>query len=190
MEITGKISEVVKLPAGKIAESEQLSAELYAVPGSTEASAYLLVDEDGNEIPAVLVDEETIFTATANDIRLGAIAATEEGVTVGTKDIPAYHTTEGFAVAPVGSECKITIRTADRYNFTKLQAIICPYNTSTANSVAAEKVSIDGSVYDAGKTDVLAVVTVDHDSKSINLGIVNGGTKPYIIRYFTYKEEY
>lgn len=161
-----------------------------AVTTILDSATYILVDENGRELPAVYVENETIFDATANDIRAGRTAVTAKGVTVGTKDIPAYHTTEGVEMAFAGAECKIVIRTADRYNFTKLQAIICPLNTSTEDSVAAEKVSIDGKVYAAGETEVLATVTVDHDNKTINLGVVNEGTRPYIIRYFTYKEEY
>lgn len=153
-----------------------------------ETQTYILVDEDGNEVPAVLVSEETVFTATANDIRLGTVAATAEGVTEGTKDIPAYHTTEGTAFIPAGSAC--VIRLIDgKYDYTKLQAIICPYSGSLAGSVAAEKVSINDNVYAAGSTAVLASVTIDHDAESINLGIANEGSTPCVIRYFTYKEE-
>lgn len=158
--------------------------------GPDDTKMYILVDEDGNEIPAVLVEEATVFTATANDIRLGTVAATEEGVTEGAKDIPAYHTTEGIAVIPAGDEMDIFIPISDRYDFTKLQAIICPYNKTIAGSVSAEKVAIEKSVYAAGSTDALASVSVDHENKKIKLGITNEGESPCVIRYFTYKEEY
>ena len=49
-----------------------------------DVMTYMLVDSAGNEIPAILVDEKVVFTATANDIRYGMTAATEDGVTVGT----------------------------------------------------------------------------------------------------------
>lgn len=187
MRITGKVNEVDTLSAKQITETEQLSAELYAVPGGTEASAYLLVDEDGNEIPAVLVDKKTIFTATANDIRVGTTAATESGVTVGTKEIPAYHTMEGFKLIPVGSAYTITLL---RCEYTKLQVLICAFGTSLSDSVATEKVSINGKVYPVNSTEELAAVTVDTASKQINLGITNDGDTPCVMRYFTYKEEY
>lgn len=161
-----------------------------AVTTILDSATYILVDENGRELPAVFVENETIFDATANDIRAGRVAVTSEGVTVGTKDIPAYHTTEGFAVAPAGNEMEIFIPVSDRYDFTKLQAIICPYNTSTADSVAAEKVSIDGNVYEVGETTAIAAVAVDHESKTIKLGITNEGEHLCVIRYFTYKEEY
>lgn len=152
-----------------------------------EKGIYLLTDENGTEIPAVFVENEVVFTATANDIRLGTIAATEEGVTTGTKEIPAYHTTEGFAVVPSGSEFTISI---NRCEFTKLQAIVCPFNTCIDDSVAAEKVSINGKVYPVNSSESVATVSSDINNKTINLGVINNTDDLYIMRYFTYKEEY
>ena len=45
---------------------------------------FTLVDEDGNEIVGVVVDKETIFTATDNDVRQGKVYASNDGVSVGT----------------------------------------------------------------------------------------------------------
>lgn len=45
---------------------------------------FVLVDEKGNEITGVLVDEITIFDATADDIKLGKIAASDSGIVIGT----------------------------------------------------------------------------------------------------------
>lgn len=45
---------------------------------------FVLVDESNNEVTGVVVDKETIFTATAEDIKLGKIAATDSGVVTGT----------------------------------------------------------------------------------------------------------
>ena len=70
---------------------------------------YILVDEDGTEVPAVLVEEETVFNATANDIREGMVAATDAGVIVGTKEIPAYITTEGVQAIPVKGPLQILL---------------------------------------------------------------------------------
>lgn len=153
-----------------------------------ETQAYILQDEAGNEFPAFLVEEATVFTATANDIREGSVAGTESGVTVGTKEIPAYHTTEGYQVITSGSDMKLTIK--GRYDYAKLQAIVCAYNTSPDNSVAAEYVVIDDHIYAVGSTEALADVTIDADSQSINLGLKNETSNIYFIRFFTYKEEY
>ena len=148
---------------------------------------YILIDEDGNEIPAVLVEEKTVFTATANDIRLGTVAATETGVTTGEKVIPSYHTTEGYELIPSGSAFAIPF--GDKlYDFTKLQVIICPWAGSIAGSVAAEKVSLDENIYAVNSTESLAVVSRDSENLSINLNITNESENLYLVRYFTYKE--
>lgn len=154
-----------------------------------ETQTYILVDEAGNEVSAVLVEEETVFTATANDIREGLVAATDSGVTVGTKEIPAYHTTAGVELVPVGSEFAIVITESDRYDYTKMQAILCPITSTIDEAVAADKISIDDHVYAVGSNESLATVTVDHNSKSINLGITNDSSTPFIIHYLSYKEE-
>lgn len=151
-------------------------------------NAYILVDEEGNEYPAVMVNEETVFDATANDIREGKTAGTEDGVTVGTKEIPLYITTEGIEVITAGSPMVITLNDG-KHAYTKLQAVVCPYNTSLTNSVAVEKTCIEDHVYAVGSTEILSDVTIDDDEKAIKLGITNTSAKPVLIRYFTYKEE-
>ena len=45
---------------------------------------FTLVDEDNNEFTGVIVDQETVLTATAADIVAGKIAATDEGIVTGT----------------------------------------------------------------------------------------------------------
>lgn len=149
-------------------------------------NTYILVDEAGNEVAATFVDEPVTLTATANDIRKGTTAVTSDGVITGEKEIPAYHTTEGFKLIPSGSTYQIS--GLAHYNFTKLQAIICRFSGSMSKSVAAEKVSIEGNVYDVGSNEALANVTVDDDMESINLGIANENTSPCVLRYFTYRE--
>ena len=162
----------------------------YGTVSSEEPNAYILIDEDGNEIPAVFVTEETVFDATANDIRLGKTAATEDGIVTGEKVIPGYITTEGARLISAGSS--ITIPNCDTsindYDYTKLQVIVCAYNTDMSDSVSAEKVCINDKVYNVNSTDSMASVTKDHDNKSINLGITNNTGKPCVIRFFTYKE--
>lgn len=160
-----------------------------AVATIMETGTYILVDEDGNEVPAVFVENETRFTATANDIRIGTTAITDSGVTEGTKEIPSYIVTEGFKVITDGSEYVITFPD-DLFDFTKLQAIICPFNSSLDDSVAAEKVVIGDAVYDVNSTEPLAMVTRDIDTKSINFGITNDSGAISILRFFTYKEVY
>lgn len=173
---------------GKISPVQFLSGKLNPFVG--EPQTYMLLMEDGQEIPAVLVEEETVFTATANDIRKGAVAATAEGVTVGTKDIPAYYTTEGVQLIPAGSKFRITTLSDPDYDYTKLQALACLYNTNMNNSVATVAVGVNDKVYPVESTTAAAEITKDHENKAIDFGVTNTYGTPCIIRYFTYREEY
>jgi hypothetical protein len=151
-----------------------------------DTNTYILVDENGNEIPAVLVDEPVMLTANPRtDIRKGMTAVTDEGVVTGEKEIPAYHTSEGYKLIPSGSKFTLPIM---YYDFTRLQAILCPFNTSLTNSVAADKVVIERKVYPAQSTVSESDVVVNESGKYIDLGLSNTSGKPYLIRYFTYKE--
>lgn len=47
---------------------------------------FIIEDESGNEITGIIVDQETVFTATAADIVAGKIAGTDDGVVVGTHE--------------------------------------------------------------------------------------------------------
>lgn len=149
---------------------------------------YILRDETGAELVATVVGEETVFTATANDIREGMVAATDKGVTTGTKVIPSYLTTEGYAIAMVGQSITLSFADSGLYDYTKLQVIICPFNTTVEESVAAEKVVINDKIYVVQSTESIGAITKNHDTEQIEFGITNDGTVPWIIRYFTYKE--
>lgn len=148
---------------------------------------YILVDEKGNEVTAVLVEDVTMFDATANDIRVGKVAATESGVTVGTKNIPSYLTSVGIAVIPKGSV--FAINDIDDCEYTELQAVVCSFEGSLAGSVAVSKIVIENNVYEPNSTEVLASITIDVESSAINFGITNESDAPCVIRYFSYREE-
>lgn len=177
---------------GRISSVQKLKGSVRAAPGklASEVETYLLVTEDGQEIPAVTVAEEVVFTATANDIRAGTVAATSQGVTEGTKVIPSYQTMEGVQVIPAGSEFKITaLSDNNMYDFTKLQALACLFNTSMSNSVSTIAVGINGKVYPVQSTTAAAEITKDHENKAVRFGVTNTYGTPCIIRYFTYRED-
>ena len=44
----------------------------------------LIVDENNNQIPAVVVEDRTVFDATPEDIKLGKVAASDSGIVTGT----------------------------------------------------------------------------------------------------------
>lgn len=150
---------------------------------------YIITDSDGNELTGVYVESEVVFTATDNDVRAGMTYASDNGVSVGTKDIPIYRTTAGFRGILPGKSFSIPLSGFDKYDYTKLQCIITPLNTSYSDSTSAEKVVIGDSVYNVGSTEKLADVTKNANTKSIDLNIVNNTDINYYIRYFTYREE-
>ena len=180
------IAEAIRDKTGKEESMtlEQMVTEIGAI--DTQAKTYILVDDDGNEYAAVLVDEPVEITATANDIRLGTIAVTGDGVTEGTKRIPSYETEEGYKLIPAGSEFKLT--GINNYDYTKLLAMICVWNTNMSNSVAAEKVVINNNVYVSGSTEIISTVTSDSETRCIDFGLTNDSDSFRIIRYITYKE--
>lgn len=164
---------------------------LFSVAKVELPTTFIVTDDTGNEAVGNYVGEEPIFTATANDIREGVVAATSDGITVGTKVIPSYNTSEGYQFVTSGSEFTIiNLAELDCYDYTKLQVIICPYAESIEKSVAAEKVVIDDNVYAVQSNEPLKSVELDHENKTIKLGIINESESLYLIRYFTYKEIY
>lgn len=160
--------------------------EVYNI-SSPDDGMYVLVAPDGSEIPAVLVDEVMTFNATANDIREGKLAATDMGVTTGAKVIPSYYVNEGFRAVPNGSRFIIPV---PEWDYTKLQAIICSFNTTLYNSVSAEKVTINNKIYDALSTTEVSTVVKDSDNARVDFGIFNDTGRLCLIRYFMYKEIY
>lgn len=165
---------------------EEMIAEVKDI---LNATTFILVDKDGNEYPAVYVDSDTVITATPNDIRKGITAITAEGVIEGTKEIPAYVTSEGRKIIMNGSKFVLPLPNGN-YEYTKLQAIFCPFNTSLNDSVAAKFVAIDGYVYPVDSTVNKTTITLNHENPGVDFGFENDSGVPYVIRYFSYKEVY
>ena len=158
--------------------------------GGGFGNTFIIQDADGNEFVGVVTDKRVVFDATPNDIRSGKVAATMDGVVTGEKEIPSYHVTEGYRFVTSGSSFVIPIAKLDRYDFTKLQAIICPYSGSISGSVAADKIAINEGVYPVNSSELIATVTKDAENKQINFGITNESESLYLLRFFTYKEIY
>lgn len=166
---------------------DQIEAEYHNIAWDGMPKTLILRDEAGNEMTAVLTDEEVELTATPNDIRAGKTAVTVNGVEEGTKVIPSYHTRSGAKVITAGKTFSIG---DDLYDYDMMQAIICSYNTNLKNSVAAVMVSVNNNVYTVGSTEILASIEKDHDVGAIKFGISNSTDKPQILRYMFIKEIY
>ena len=152
-----------------------------------ETNVYILVDEDGNEIPAIVADEPFELTATTNDIRVGTVAVTEDGIVTGEKEIPSYYVNEGVRLIPAGGEFRLAI---SDWDYKKLQVLFCEFNKTIANSVFTDRISTDNAVYNVLSLDKLAQVVKDEENALIDFGIVNTSDKRYLLRYFMYKEIY
>lgn len=53
---------------------------------SPMGKTFIIEDENGNQVTGIVVDQETILTATAADIVAGKTAGTEDGIVVGTHE--------------------------------------------------------------------------------------------------------
>lgn len=192
MALINKLTNIAEKIRGKTGDAEKLTLEEMAsiIEEALEKieQTYVLVDENGNEFQAVLVDNETIFDATANDIREGKVAVTEEGVTVGTKVIPSYHTYQGVKIIQPGKAFEIKLEKVDAYDYTKLQAIFCDFNSSLSNSVSSTKVAIENKVYEVLSVNSISDIIKNATNKTIEFGIINETDSLKILRYFTYKE--
>lgn len=149
----------------------------------------VLVDESGNEVTGVIVNQETVFTAGDNDVREGMVYASDSGVSTGSKHIPAYVTSQGFQTIDPETSFTISLPTRNMYDYTQLQCLIAPFNTSIDDSYAVDKVVINDCVYMAGSADKIADVTKNSITKSIDLNITNTTSNIYFIYFFTLKEE-
>ena len=149
---------------------------------------YILEDDNGNEVVAVMSKNEVMFDATANDIRAGKVAASATGIVTGEKEIPSYQTVQGRRVIKPGQALDITLY-SEQCQYTGLIAIICEYANDVTNSVSAVMTVMNDKLYAVKSTTALAEVTVDNEAESIKLGIANESNASLLIRYMTYKEE-
>ena len=163
---------------------------LYGTPIIAPAAikTVMLEDGDGNSLTAVITGEETVFTATANDIKIGKIAATDEGIIEGT-DTKTYRTNQASMVILPNQSFSIPMDKYDTYDYTKFQAMIAKFNTTQLDSIAVDKIVINDAVYVVNSTTKLSDVIKNSSTKSIDLNITNDTENIYIIHYMTYKEE-
>lgn len=158
--------------------------------GAAPLKTLILEDESGNELFGVVTGSEVIFTATDNDVREGMVYASDNGVSIGTNNIPAYRTEQGVCVIFDGDEFVIDeMFEYSMYDYTQLQCIIAPLNSVASASVASDKIVLFDNVYSMNSLVSLATVSKDANNKTINLNITNNSGKDYVIHYFTYREE-
>ena len=157
-----------------------------AIGGTAPLKTLIIEDENGNVLTGVVTDSVVIFDADpTSDIRAGKKAVTDLGMVVGSAIIPNYETYTGTKAVQKGK--LFTIPLPDGHSYTKMQAIICPFNTSTANSVGAEKVVIDNKVFNVQSIEPLSSIVVDFEKNAVDFGITNTTENTCLIRYFMYR---
>lgn len=190
MALTKKLKAIADAIREKTGSTSLLTldemAEMIPYLGPS-TNAYILMDLDGNEVPAVITDEEVELTATTNDIRIGTTAVTDEGVVTGEKEIPAYYVSEGVRLVTSGGSFAVQ---TNQWDYTKLQAVFCKFNSNLSDSVYTDKVAINDTVYSVLSTDALSTISKDAANSRVEFGITNDTDTRYLIRYFMYKEEY
>lgn len=155
---------------------------------SPMGKTFIITDENGNELTGVVVDQKQVFTATEDDVKIGKTFASEDGVGVGT-DTKTYRVTKASRVVLPNKEYTIPLSYYDQYDYTKFQCIIAKFNSTAANSVYTNKISLEDNVYEVNSTEVLSQVTKNTETQSIDLNITNDTMDTYMIHYFVYKEE-
>lgn len=149
---------------------------------------FILTDESGLEITGVVTENAQVFDATAADIKIGKIAATNSGVTVGT-DTKTYRTQHGTRLVLPGESFSLVLEDYNAYDYTQFQAMIAIFNTTKFDSVATEKVSLYDAIYAVNSSDKISDVTKNETTKSVDLNFINDTDSVYIIHFNTYKEE-
>lgn len=155
------------------------------VGGTAPIKTVKIVDENGEEILGVVVDQEQIFTATDNDVREGFVYAGDSGVSTGTKIIPSYHTEYGCKLMKANTTVTIPTR---EYNYNNLFVVIATYDTSITQSVLSTYVSINGAMYTVGSNEKISDIIIDAENEKINLGITL--SEKSVVRYLVTREEF
>ena len=157
---------------------------------SSIGKTFILVDEEGNEITGVCVDNPVVFTAGDNDVREGMVYASDSGVSTGTKDIPIYRTTAGSYMIAPGADFSVPLSQHEKYDYTVFQCMISLIDINNPdNSVNTSIIVLDNAVYAVNSTTKLADISKNKSTQSIDLNITNNSENYYFIHYFTYREE-
>lgn len=146
---------------------------------------YVITDSNGNELTGVVVGQETIFTATDNDVREGSVYAGDSGVSTGSKIIPIYYASCGKKIALANSEAVVSV---PEYDYDNLIVTVSTYNINSIQSVTTTYVSVDNALYVAGSNTKVSDIIADIENEQINLGITL--SEKSVIRYFVLKEEF
>lgn len=156
------------------------------VGGGAPVKTITLVNENGEEITAVVIGKDFIFDATAEDVKEGKTFASDLGVDVGVNE-HMYNAQHGTCLINPGDNFSVTLNENDEYNYAAFQAIVTMSDMSADNSMFANKIVLNNAVYDVASGAKVSDVTKNHASKSVDFNMVNDTDSVYVIHYITYK---
>lgn len=149
----------------------------------------ILLDDEGNELTGIVVDQETVFTAGDNDVREGMVYASDNGVSEGTKTIPEYETVTGSKMIFPGDRFVVALPEKKSYDYTVFQCMISLINLDDIdNSVNTSMISFNNGVFPVNSTNKISDVSKDFNEQLIDLNISNDTDNYYFIHYFTYRK--
>lgn len=146
-------------------------------------------DEIGNQFTGVATESVQIFTADDSKVAAGYTYVSDKGISTGSREFLSYRTTQSCHLVWPGESYSIPLVDYDKWDYTKFQCVIANFNTDINDSTAVDKVVLSDSVFNVNSTTVLATITKNSETKSIDLNIVNNSENTQIIYYTTYKEE-
>lgn len=158
------------------------------VGGVAPLKTVILTDEDGNEVVGVVTESLQVFDATPKDVRINKTFVSDNGIETGENTI-TYRTEQGFWLIMPGEDFVLPLEEHNKYDYTELQCMFAPYNTSDIDSTAVDKVVLRNGVYAVNSIEKISSVTKDEMTKSVNFNITNNSDKVYCIYYFTYCQE-
>ena len=157
--------------------------------GFGQPKTIILTDETGNELGVgVVTDSVKVFDATPNDVRINKNFVSDEGALTGENTI-TYRTEQGTRLVMPEEDFVLPLSDHNKYNYTELQCMFAPFNTSLKDSVAVDKIVLQNGVFATNSTEKISSVTKDDIAKSINFNITNTSDNIYCIHYFTYCQE-
>lgn len=147
-----------------------------------------IVDGNGSTIIGTVTDSAVTFNATRDDVKVGKVFASNDGVQEGT-DTRTYRTTVGNKIIQPGENISIPLSEYDKYNYTKFQGVIVIYNSDYSTNVNVVGITIDDYVFSSSTSNKLSTITKNSVTKSIDFNVKNDTQNAYEVFYSTYHEE-
>lgn len=156
------------------------------IGGSSAYDKTYIVDDNGVQALAVVVDEEADYelSATAKDVKVGKVFIGANGLDVGTNDAPCCRFTNGVHEVYPGVEFMLCFKEANQWDYSTVHAVITNKNTP----FKVERLIVHDNVYDSNGTEI-AEVTKDSVNNCIRFNIKNETTEVQLLHFFVCKEE-